>query len=149
MDYEELVVKYIVKEKEGVVIAKFDGETPIHLSLFNFLKKHINGSIMNFYNLYELDPFIKIDDLSGVAKTNFEHDTFNVEYGKKLARKKLYLKLWNRIYAENLENSRMINLLNENYKDIVKKIDKIRNTRKLNCEVFTSLDPNNFKKIER
>ena len=103
--YHDLKVKYIVKEEDGIVIAQF--ETPkaeeTILCLKDFTQKYFKTSILEEiedvayipgYRFTDLE--VRIDNLVGIAYLNKEHDTFNVRFGKYLAKEKLYRKLWTR-----------------------------------------------------
>lgn len=147
MHYDDLQVKYIVKRKEGVVIAKFEtSEEHEYLSLIDFLKQNIHGGVLKCFDIYELHDYIEINQLNGVAKVNRDFDVFNIEYGKKLARKRLYTKLWNKIYAVYHQHSKNLKTLSDDYEKMVSKIDKIRNVRKDSCKRFIeTVSPYTFK----
>ena len=114
--YHDLKVKYVVKKEDGIVIAQF--ETPKDeetiLCLKDFTQKYFKTSILEEiedvayipgYRFTDLE--VRIDNLVGIAYLNKEHDTFDVRFGKYLAKEKLYRKLWTRASNQYL---RRINL---------------------------------------
>lgn len=105
-------VDYIVKEEEGVVVCII---SDCNFNAVALVDKYSN-IFENPFVSFVPDAFLINDQYKGVAKCSQE-DTFNEEYGKKLAYRKAYLK-----YVTALEKK--VNFIANEHK---KAMDRIKN----------------------
>ena len=133
LNYQDLKIKYIVKKDEGMVIAVFDCDDEIYVDAW---KEKYNGCIkQNFLDKFEdmffttsmrLTEFsIRVDEMKTIIHLNKEHDSFNEEYGKALARKIMFRKFW-------VKAARIIHQRATFFNNLVKCYEKIEKDIKTN-----------------
>lgn len=119
----EFNVEYIVKEEQGVVICIISG---CEFDAVELVDKHTDL----FGHPCVPDKFAISDKYKGVARCTAD-DTFDVEYGKKLAFKKAYLK-----YTKALEKK--VRFIVDDYKKYSEKV--LKGCEKARTEVLRKAD---------